>query len=108
MFVSLVMAAALSAPPCWTIFDSALQTSAAGLHPKYVTYDESIAVTQGDRRYIQSTAFIDYRDDGIARVRDARFDFAPELTRHEEPGPPELGPYGARRQGWIPQEETLP
>ena len=108
MFLSLVLAAAVAAPSCWSIFDSALQTSAAGLHPKYVTYNESIAVDQDNFRYIQSSAYIDYRDDGVARVRDERFGFDPQLTRHAEPGPPELGPYGERRQQWIPHEETLP
>lgn len=108
MFASLVLAVALNAPPCWTIFDSALQTSAVGLHPEYVTYDENIVITQNDRRYIESTAFVDYRDDGLARVRDERFSFVPQLTRHTEPGPPELGPYGPGRQDWIPRDEPYP
>ena len=108
MFASLVLAAVLGAPPCWTIFDSALQTSAVGLHPAYVTYDENISITENDRRFIQSTAFVDYRDDGLARVRDERWNFAPHLTRHTEPGPPELGPYGPGRQDWIPHEEPFP
>ncbi|MFN2450096.1 MAG: hypothetical protein ABR508_09995, partial [Candidatus Baltobacteraceae bacterium] len=103
-----VLAAALGAPSCWDIFDQALRTSAASVHPQYVTYDERIAITQNERRWVEAAAFIDYRDDGLARVRDERFNFEPYLTRHAEPGPPELGPYGPGREEWLPHGEPFP
>jgi hypothetical protein len=107
MLPSLVLAA-IGAAPCWNIFDAALRHSATAQHPPYVSYDERIHVTQDDQRLVQSIAFVDYRDDGVARVRDERFDFAPILTRHQEPGPPELGPYGSQRSLWLPQLQFLP
>lgn len=108
MFAPLVLAAVITTPPCWTIFDGALQHSAASSHPQFVSYDERIFVSQDDQRLVQSTAHIDYRDDGLALVRDERFDFQPILTRHTEPGPPELGPYGNERDTWLPGRDVLP
>jgi hypothetical protein len=108
MFPSLVLAAIGAAPSCWDIFDTALRHSAMASHPAYVSYDEHIHVTQDDQRLVQSVAHVVYRDDGLAWVRDERFDFTPILTRHEEPGPPELGPYGSERDAWIPQLQLLP
>lgn len=107
MLPSLVLAA-IGAAPCWNTFDSALRHSALAEHPPYVSYDERIHVTQDDQRLVQSVAHVDYRDDGVARVRDERFDFTPILTRHQEPGPPELGPYGSDRDTWLPQMQALP
>ncbi len=107
MLPTLLLAAAMAAPPCWTIFDTALRTSAVSAHPEYVSYDEHITITQDDLPLLQSIAFVDYRDDGLARVRDERFAYAPILTRQTEPGPPELGPYGLGRQSWIPQAQSL-
>lgn len=107
MLPSLVLAA-IGAAPCWNIFDSALRHSALAEHPPYVSYDERIHVTQDDQRLVQSVAHVDYRDDGVARVRDERFDFAPILTREAEPGPPELGPYGSERSAWLPQLQLFP
>lgn len=108
MFPSLVLAAAIGTPPCWDIFDTALRHNATAQHPAYVTYDERIKVTQDNQRLVQSVAHVDYRDDGLARVRDERFDFAPFITRHTEPGPPELGPYGSERETWMPQMQLMP
>jgi hypothetical protein len=108
MFPTLVLAAALGVPPCWDIFDSALRASAQAQHPAYVTYGEHITITQDDQPLVETTAYIDYRDDGTARVRDERFDFAPIITHHTEPGPPELGPYGEQRQTWLPQVDLYP
>ena len=108
MFALVALAAALGIPPCWDIFDAALRHSAASSHPAYVSYDERILVTQDDQRLVQTTAHVDYRDDGLARVSDERFNFEPFLTRYTEPGPPVLGPYGMNRSTWLPQEEMLP
>ncbi len=106
MFASFLLAAAMSIPPCWTIFETALQHSAASAHPAYVSYDEGINVTEDDQRLVQTTAHVDYRDDGLALVRDERFNYEPILTRHTEPGPPELGPYGPAREAWLPNRES--
>jgi len=107
MFFLTVLLAALGSAGCWDIFDAALEHSATARHPSYVTYDEHIAVDVDKQRLLYSTAHIDYRDDGTARVQDERFGFHPFVTRHAEPGPPELGPYGAERVSWIPEEPTL-
>jgi hypothetical protein len=108
MFPVVALVAVIGIPPCWEIFDSALHRSAAAAHPAYVSYDERIVVTQDDQRLVQTTAHVDYRDDGVARVQDERFNFEPFLTRHEEPGPPVLGPYGANRDTWLPQQDVFP
>lgn len=108
MLLSIVLAAAINAPACWDIFDRALRHSASASHPQYVSYDERILVTEDEQRLVQSTAHVDYRDDGLALVRDERFAFQPILTRHTEPGPPELGPYGAQRDTWLPQPDVFP
>jgi len=108
MLATLVLAALTGAPPCWNVYDAALRTSAASLHPAYVSYDENISIIQDGRQYVRAIAYVDYRDDGLARVRDERFDFAPRITRHTEPGPPELGPYGPGRDAWIPHSEPFP
>jgi hypothetical protein len=108
MISLLVLAAAFGMPPCWDVFDAALRHSAASSHPAFVSYDERIRITQDDLRLVQSTAHIDYRDDGVARVQDERFAFRPILTLHEEPGPPVLGPYGQNRDSWLPQTEVFP
>lgn len=107
MLPALFLAAALgseSPPRCWDVFDSAVRRSAAAAHPAYVSYDERISVTGDGEQVLYSTAHVDYRDDGTARVEDERFAFAPIVTRQAEPGPPELGPYGAERIAWLPQE----
>src|SRR5579884_2813065 len=108
MFALFALVAAVSVPPCWDIFDGALRRSAASAHPAYVSYDERILVLQDDQRLIQSTAHVDYRDDGLARVSDERFNFEPYVTRYTEPGPPVLGPYGVNRDTWLPQTDIFP
>lgn len=108
MLPMLVLAAAVGVPPCWDIFEGALRASALAPHPAYVTYDERMKITQDDVLLEESRAFVDYRDDGISRVRDERYSFVPDVTRQTEPGPPELGPYAGHRQSWIPQPDILP
>ncbi len=104
MFASVVLAAAMGVPACWDIFDAALRRSAAAAHPAYISYNERIVVTADNQPLLYSSAHVDYRDDGVARVEDERFDYRPYLTRYAEPGPPELGPYGPGRLSWIPHE----
>lgn len=102
MFLPLLLASAISIPPCWDIFDGALRHSANAAHPAFVSYDERISITADDRPLLFSLAHVDYRDDGTARVADQRFDYHPIITRRAEPGPPELGPYGNSRAAWLP------
>lgn len=107
--IQLVVLAALAAlPPCWSLYDTALTHSASAAHPPYVTYDERISVMADGAPVLYSGATIDYRDDGLARVSDERFDYHPFVTRATEPGPPEIGPYGRTRTMWLPQAPGLP
>jgi hypothetical protein len=108
MLATLLLAALTGVPHCWDVYDAAVRTSARSAHPLYVSYDERISVLQDDRPLMFSVAHVDYRDDGLARVSDERYDFHPIVTRHTDPGPPVLGPYGSNRQQWLPQEEILP
>lgn len=108
MIHALVLVALASVPSCWDVFDGALQRSAAASHPPYVSYSERISVTADRAPLMLSDAHVDYRDDGVARVLDARFNYQPFVTRHAEPGPPELGPYGPGRTMWLPDQNGLP
>lgn len=108
MIHSLVLAALTALPSCWSIFDSGLVHNASGAHPPYVQYSERINVFQDGEPLVTSFANVDYRDDGMARVSDERFDYQPFITRRTEPGPPELGPYGAGREMWLPDTMGLP
>lgn len=108
MFAAIVLAAAVTGQPCWDIFGGALQRSAQGRHPAFVSYDERISITGDEQPIIYSLAHVDYRDDGTARVEDQRFNNQPILTNRTEPGPPELGPYGKARSAWLPLEGMDP
>jgi hypothetical protein len=108
MIHALVLAAIGAMPPCWDLFDAALRHSAGAAHPPYVTYSERIFVSEDGTTLMRSVAHVDYRDDGLARVSDERFNFEPFVTRHAEPGPPELGPYGKGRAMWQPDPNGLP
>lgn len=102
MFAALIVAFSVASPNCWQIYDDAVRHSALALHPPYIQYDERIEIDANQRPLVLSRAHIDYRDDGLARVVDERFDNDPIVTRQAEPGPPVLGPYGANRASWIP------
>ena len=104
MFATILLSAVLGAPPCWDVYDMALRRRAAAPHPAYVTYNERISLVANDQQLVRSTAHIDYRDDGLARVSDTRFDNDPFVTTTTDPGPPELGPYGDNRLSWLPLE----
>lgn len=108
MLGALVLAAAAGVPQCWNVYDAALRHSAEASHPPYVSYDERVNITEDEQPLVFSRIHVDYRDDGIARVLDERFNFDPIVTEHAEPGPPELGPYGKKRAAWLPQNENLP
>jgi len=104
MVSALILASATAAASCWQVYDDALRHSAESQHPPYIQYDERISINADDRPLVVSRAHIDYRDDGMARVTDARFDNYPFITRQTEPGPPVIGPYGAERLTWLPLE----
>lgn len=107
--VHLIALAALTAlPPCWSVYDAAVARSANTEHPPYIAYSERISVTADGAPVLYSNARVDYRDDGLARVSDARFAYRPIVTRATEPGPPELGPYGKGRANWLPEAPGLP
>jgi hypothetical protein len=108
MFPTLVLAAALTTSQCWNIYDGALRHSAEAAHPTYISYDIVTRVTEDEQPLVYSRAHVDYRDDGLARVSDERFNFEPIVTRHTEPGPPVIGPYGSRRDAWLPKDSDLP
>ena len=108
MVHALVLAAAAARPSCWSIFDGALSRNATAPHPPYVQYSERINIMQDGVPLVSSFANVDYRDDGVARVSDERFDYRPFLTRRTEPGPPELGPYGSGREMWLPDALGIP
>ena len=101
-----MLAAAFSTQQCWDIFDGALRHNAVGAHPAYISYEERISVIGDDVPILYSLAHVDYRDDGVARVLDQRFNYLPIRTSHAEPGPPELGPYGKARSAWLPTESV--
>lgn len=108
MFPTLVLAVAFASSQCWNVYDDALRHSALAAHPPYVSYDVLTDVTEDEQPLVYSHAHILYRDDGMARVLDERFNYEPIITRHTEPGPPVIGPYGRRRAAWLPQDINLP
>ena len=95
-------AAAQALPDCWDTAYAALRHRAAALHPPFILYNERSLVTDNGDMLIQNHESVAYRDDGISRVWDERFAYDPYVTRASDPGPPELGPYGARRSVWLP------
>ncbi|HEY9179211.1 MAG TPA: hypothetical protein VIO32_00745 [Candidatus Baltobacteraceae bacterium] len=114
MIAALVLAAL--EPSCWDVYDGALRHSARAPRPPYVTYVENIDIQYGDQnatigvkgsRYT-GIARVQYQDDGVARVEDQRFSYAPIVTQFLDPGPPELGPYGARRSIWMGVPDEMP
>jgi len=108
MFHVLLLTALSALPRCWDVYDAALTHNAGAAHPPFISYTERISVTEDGAPLLVSFAEVDYRDDdGLARVSDERFDYQPYLTRHAEPGPPELGPYGNERALWLPDTSGL-
>jgi hypothetical protein len=100
--LTLLAALSFTGSSCWDIFDSAMQARAASPHPAYVQYMERITLQQDGYQLLRSDARIRYRQDGLARVEDDRFSGYSYVTNHIDPGPPELGPYGAERATWLP------
>ncbi|MGZ3497802.1 MAG: hypothetical protein ACXWNK_15175 [Vulcanimicrobiaceae bacterium] len=105
MFASVILAVVLGAPACWDVFDGALRHRAAAPHPEYVVYDVRQSLIDDNLPLMSSRAHVEYRDDGLARVSDSRFDDEPFVTRRTDPGPPELGPYAKDRLSWLPANE---
>jgi hypothetical protein len=78
-----------------------MKASAEAAHPRYISYDEDIYVLAHGSQMVRERAHVDYRDDGIALILDDRYGQDPVFTTRLEPGPPELGPYGQARAGWM-------
>lgn len=97
-------AATTVADPCWQLLYRALENSAAAPHSPYISYAESIHITQDGQRYERANATVTYRDDGLAYVDDDRW-VHPFISRVLEPGPPVLGPYGPHRASWLQLED---
>lgn len=95
-------ALAQSTPGCWVLFNQAMRHRAIAPHPPFIVYNEHISVIEDDSQVLDTSAKIEYREDGLARVIDDRYDGFQFLTYHEDPGPPELGPYGTARSLWLP------
>lgn len=106
--VPLLLAVLTAMPSCWNTYDKALARSAASAHPPYITYSEHVSVTADGKPLISSIVNVAYRDDGLARIADERFNYDPMVTRNPEPGPPELGPYGGARTMWLPSDPGAP
>jgi hypothetical protein len=85
---------------CWQFVYHAIENSAAGPHPPYISYSERGTVTVDGRVLERLNAQITYRDDGMASVDDDRWEH-PFLSAVLDPGPPVLGPYGDRRPSWL-------
>ncbi len=98
------VARAANFDPCWELLYSALQRNAAAPHAPYISYAESIHITQDGHRYEFASANVTYRDDGLAYVDDDRW-VHPFVSRVLEPGPPVLGPYGPNRASWLSSDE---
>ncbi len=113
--IAAVILAALG-PSCWDVYDTALAHSAQLPRPAYITYAERIRIENGEDTAFPALhpstyvgdARVQYRDDGMARVEDERFDYDPIVTSYPDPGPPELGPYGDRRMIWRGVPDVLP
>lgn len=103
-----IFAALTAAGSCWNVYERVLAHNAASPHPRFISYQEKIAIFEDGDRIISSRANVDYRDDGLARVADERFNYDPIVTRAVEPGPPELGPYGPGRAMWLPPPPGAP
>ncbi len=97
----------LTGSPCWDIYDAAMLARAASPQPPYIVYLERTSLLQDGFQLVRANAVIQYRQDGLARVADDRFDGYTYLTDHVDPGPPELGPYGSARATWLPSPGGL-
>lgn len=115
MIAGLLLAAL--GPSCWDVYDTALTHSAHLPRPAYITYVEQIRIENGEDTPFPAArastyagdARVQYRDDdGVARIEDQRFDYDPIVITFPDPGPPELGPYGARRVIWRGVPDVLP
>ena len=109
-FLFLICAAGASAAttvvdPCWQLLYRALEHSAGAPHSPYISYAESIHITQDGQRYERASASVTYRDDGLAYIDDDRW-VHPFVSTVLEPGPPVLGPYGPHRATWLTMDSV--
>lgn len=103
-----VVAAVLSAPACWDIYDQALRHRAASSQPPYVQYTQRTVLSADGSEVERANASMSWRSDGLTRVRDDRFPGFTFVTDRPDPGPPQLGPYGASRLSWLPTPSGIP
>lgn len=96
------LAGAAALPDCWDVTYAAIEHRAAAPHPAFITYNETLQIQRDGLPFMRSRASIAYRDDGVVRIQDERFDNHPYVAMFAEPGPPELGPYAGRRSLWLP------
>jgi hypothetical protein len=85
---------------CWQLLYHAVERSASAPHSPFISYGETISITQDGQRYERASAHVVYRDDGLAYVDDDRW-VHPFMSSVLEPGPPVLGPYGSNRSSWL-------
>jgi hypothetical protein len=102
-FGSAAVARGVGIDPCWQLLYHALERNAAAPHAPYISYAESIHITQDGQRYERASATVTYRDDGLAYIDDDRW-VHPFISTSLEPGPPVLGPYGPNRASWLAME----
>lgn len=103
LFAAFILATTAAARPddvCWQLLYGAIQRNAAAPHAAYISYSELVNIQDDGERYERANANITYRDDGMASIDDDRW-VHPFVSSLLEPGPPVLGPYGARRQDWM-------
>lgn len=93
-------------PDCWDVAYGAIHHRAEAPHPPFIIYSERMLIAGDGRPLLQNRENVIYRDDGLARISDDRFDGHAYLTNLTDPGPPELGPYGNRRSMWLPIQES--
>lgn len=104
----LLLAVLAAMPSCWSTYEKAISHSANAPHPPYITYSEHMSVLADGEPLINTNVNVAYRDDGVARIADERFNYDAKVTRSLEPGPPELGPYGSGRALWFPEPPGAP
>ncbi len=108
MFAAIALGVALGSMQndsvCWDLAYGAVRKRAASPHPATILYDAVGTITGDGNLVDRIRQEIAYRDDGSALITDDRFDL-PYVVRALDPGPPELGPYGDRRSGWILPDE---
>lgn len=93
------------ADACWQLVYKTIERSASAPHASFTQYSERGSIVQDGSVLQRETIQVLYRDDGLALVDDSRW-AEPLVSNALEPGPPVLGPYGARRSVWLALDDT--